>query len=42
MAVKFNDSIYYLVDVICVDEIIYEVYENDLGEVIYKAIDTTY
>jgi len=42
MAVQFNGDTYYLVDVIEVDEVIYEVYQNDRDEVIYKPIDTTY
>lgn len=42
MAVKFNGRTYYYVDTICVDEIIYDVYQDDYDNVIYKVVDTTY
>lgn len=42
MAIKHNGRTYYLVDVISVDEVIYEVYQDDYDNVIYKQIDTIY
>ena len=42
MAIKHNGRTYYLVDVISVDEVIYEVYQDDYDNVIYKQIGTIY
>lgn len=42
MAVNYNGRTYYYVDTICVDEIVYDVYEDDFDNVIYKVIDTTF
>lgn len=42
MAVNLNDKLYYWVDTICVDEVIYDVYQSDDDEVIYKAVDTLF
>lgn len=42
MSAKINGDTFYYVDTVCVDEIIYDVYQNDNGDVIYKAIDSLF
>jgi len=40
MAIQVKGQTYYWVDTVCVDEVIYDIYQNDNDEVIYKPIDT--
>lgn len=42
MAVKINGRTYWYIDTICVDEVIYDVYQDEYGSVFYKQIDTLY
>lgn len=42
MAVSYNGRTYWYVDTICVDEIIYDIYEDEYGNVIYKVSDTLF
>lgn len=42
MAIKVNGRTYWYVDTICVDEIIYDIYEDDYGNHIYRVSDTLY
>ena len=41
MSVRYKGVVYWYVDTICVDEIVYDIYEDDLGNVIYRVIGTT-
>lgn len=34
--------VYDYIDTVCIDEIIYDVYQDQYDNVIYKVIDTTY
>lgn len=42
MSVVVDGVVFYYVDTICSDEIIYDVYEDDNGFYFYKVVDTTY
>ena len=42
MSVKVNGKTYYYVDTICEDEIIYDVYEDDFGNIYYQVADSLY
>lgn len=42
MSKKINGQTWYYVDTICDDDLIYDVYENDLGEHHYEVVDTLY
>lgn len=42
MSVKLNGKTYFWVDTICVDEIIYDVYEDEYGNTYYQVSDTLY
>ena len=42
MAKEFNGKTYYWVDTVMVEEVIYDVYEDDFENYIYVAIDTLY
>lgn len=42
MAIKIQGRTYYYVDTICVDEVIYDVYQDEYDNVFYKQIDTLY
>ena len=42
MSKKINGETWYLVDTICDDDLIYDVYENDRDEVIYEVVGTLY
>lgn len=42
MSKRINGQTWYYVDTICDDDLVYDVYENELGEVIYEVIDTLY
>lgn len=40
MAITIQGRTYYYVDTICVDDIIYDVYQDEYDNVFYKAIDS--
>lgn len=43
MAKNINGQTWYYVDTICDDDLVYDVYENEItGEVIYEVVDTLY
>ena len=42
MSKTINGVIWYYVDTICDDDLIYDVYQNDRDEVIYQPVDTLY
>lgn len=42
MSVRVNGITYYYVDTICVDEVIYDVYQDDNDNTFYKMVDTLY
>ena len=42
MAVKMNGRTYWYIDTICVDEVVYDVYQDEYDNVFYKQIDTLY
>lgn len=42
MSKRINGQTWYYVDTIYDDDLVYDVYENELGEVIYEVIDTLY
>lgn len=42
MSVRVNGKTYWYVDTICVDEIIYDVYQDDNDNTFYKVVGTTY
>lgn len=42
MSIIVNGRRYQWVDTICVDEIIYDVYEDDYGNYIYRVSDTLF
>lgn len=42
MAIIVNGRRYYYIDTICVDEIIYDVYEDEHGHIYYKVSDTLF
>ena len=40
MAVEINGRTYWYVDTVCVDEVVYDIYQDEYDNVVYKAIDT--
>jgi len=42
MSVKLNGRTYYYVDTVCIDEIIYDIYEDEYGNIHYQVSDTLY
>lgn len=42
MSVIVDGVVFYYVDTICQDEVIYDVYEDDNDNHFYQVIDTTY
>lgn len=42
MSKKINGETWYWVDTICDDDLVYDVYENELGEHYYEIVDTLY
>ena len=42
MAITIQGRTYYYVDTVCVDEVIYDVYEDEYDNVYYQQIDTLY
>lgn len=42
MAVKLNGRTYWYVDTVVIDEIIYDIYEDEYGNVHYQVSDTLY
>ena len=42
MSVIVDGVVFYYVDTICLDEVIYDVYEDDNDNHFYQVIDTTY
>lgn len=42
MAVRYNGRVYYYVDTIVVDEIIYDVFEDNHGHTFTRVVGTTY
>ena len=42
MSKKINGETWYYVDTIYDDDLIYDIYENDLGEHFYEVVGTLY
>ena len=42
MAIKIKGKTYWYVDTQVIDEVIYDIYQDDKGNVFYKAIDTIF
>ena len=42
MAKTINGEIWYYVDTICDDDLVYDIYENEQGEHFYEIVDTLY
>lgn len=42
MKTIIKGKVYYYIDTIMEDEIVYDVYEDEYGEIYYKCIDTNY
>lgn len=42
MSVVVKGRTYYYVDTVCIDEIIYDIYEDDYGNQYYQVSDTLY
>ena len=40
--VKIDGITFYYVDTVCVDEIIYDIYEDDNGNTFYQVSDTLF
>lgn len=40
MAKNINGETYYLIDVVCDEDFVYEVYQNDRDEVVYIPIQS--
>ena len=42
MAKKINGELWYYVDTIYDDDLVYDIYQNEQGETFYEVIDTMY
>lgn len=42
MSIKINGMTWYYVDTVYDDDLVYDIYENDLGEHIYKVVCSLY
>ena len=42
MSIKINGMTWYYVDTVYDDDLVYDIYENELGEHIYKVVCSLY
>lgn len=42
MSKKINGTIWYYVDTVCDEDLVYDIYENEQGETFYEVVDTLY